>query len=212
MSDLAAISRANGAKSNGPVTEEGKARSSQNSLKHGLFSTTVVLPHENQEEFDQLHQSISNDIRPVSALERDLVQEMAASRWRLRRLQEMESALFLKATREHMEALGAGADPAEARMLAYAGIAGSQSFRTLARYANQLRRAYEKAKDELEKKRQSQTTVASKNEPVIATQNFSPVPQPARPMSYRDFYEATLPLPDGSYNQISLLPDRNPPL
>jgi hypothetical protein len=46
--------RRNGAKSRGPVTEDGKRASSRNSLKHGIHSTVVVLPHEDEEAYDQL--------------------------------------------------------------------------------------------------------------------------------------------------------------
>ena len=43
-----AANQANAELSTGPRTEEGKARSSQNSLKHGVFAKTIVLPGESQ--------------------------------------------------------------------------------------------------------------------------------------------------------------------
>ena len=45
-------SRINGARSQGPKTEEGKRRSSLNAVTHGLLSNGVVLQHESQETFD----------------------------------------------------------------------------------------------------------------------------------------------------------------
>ena len=48
----AAASRQNGAKSRGPRTPEGKARSAQNALKHGMRALRyVVLPDEDGVEF-----------------------------------------------------------------------------------------------------------------------------------------------------------------
>ncbi len=141
----AATARANGAKSNGPITPEGKAISAQNSLKHGLTSSRVVLPHESQEAYDKLEASLINRFKPADDLESELVQEMAAARWRLRRIEAMEAALFKKVIKQHEEA-----GTPDALDVAYAEVAESKSYRMLARHAAQLRRAYEKAWKEIQ--------------------------------------------------------------
>ena len=142
----AAIARANGAKSNGPVTPEGKAKSAQNSRKHGLTGKTAVLAHESQQEFDELEASYVETYKPATAAESDLVGEMVNSRWRLRRMEEMEAALFESAFKRHAET---EESPSAARALAYVELAESKSLRTLSRYSAQSRRAYEKARNEL---------------------------------------------------------------
>ena len=141
----AATARANGAKSNGPITAEGKAISAQNSLKHGLTSSRVVLPHESQEAYDKLEASLINRFKPADDLESELVQEMAAARWRLRRIEAMEAALFKKAIKQHEEA-----GTPDALDVAYAEVAESKSYRMLVRHAAQLRRAFEKAWKEIQ--------------------------------------------------------------
>jgi predicted nucleic acid-binding protein len=150
MSNQAETARINGAKSNGPVTEEGKAISSQNSLKHGLTSSRLVLPHESQEEFDSLEASIVNRFRPYDEIEHTLVHEMASALWRLKRIEEMETALFRKAYKQQRELLGPEASPDDIRYAAYAEVAESKGLRMLTRHQGQLRRAYEKAWKELE--------------------------------------------------------------
>jgi hypothetical protein len=49
-----AASRANGAKSKGPVTPQGKRNSSRNSTRHGIFAATIVLETENTEAFPRI--------------------------------------------------------------------------------------------------------------------------------------------------------------
>jgi hypothetical protein len=91
-------SRANGAKSKGPVTPEGKARSSRNALKDGLTAASQrivlegfdVLPGESQEDFEALLDSHVTHFQPVGALEQELVRTLAITRWRLRRIPTLE--------------------------------------------------------------------------------------------------------------------------
>lgn len=174
MSAKAQTARNNGARSQGPITPEGKAISARNSTKHGLSGGQVVLEHESQEDFDRLLASILGHFTPVGAAEEDLLQEMAAARWRLRRIDEMETAVFTTAIRRQMEALGPDADPREARTLAYVDVAESKSFRMLSRYRGQLRRGYEKACQELESLQQTrrqreaeQLDSEEQNEPTV---------------------------------------------
>jgi hypothetical protein len=85
-------SRANGAKSNGPITEEGKQASSQNRLDHGFNSRRIVLPGESQEEFDELLSSYLIEHQPETPTERTLIENMAIARWRQQRAWTLETA------------------------------------------------------------------------------------------------------------------------
>src|SRR5690242_3177896 len=96
--------------SSGPRTEAGKAVSSMNSLKHGLTSRRVVLPGENQADFDRLHHQLLSDHAPVGALETELVAEIAACLWRLQRARRYESTILETSSFElfvsHIQAKG----------------------------------------------------------------------------------------------------------
>ncbi len=85
-------SRANGARSQGPVTPAGKQASSKNSCKHGLLSKEIVLEGESQEEFDELLASYLEEHQPETPTERDLIQSMAVARWRQQRIWTLETA------------------------------------------------------------------------------------------------------------------------
>jgi hypothetical protein len=62
----AEASRRNGAKSRGPKTLEGKARSAQNALKHGLRALNdVVLPDEDAPEFAEREAMMIEELTPL---------------------------------------------------------------------------------------------------------------------------------------------------
>ena len=91
----AEASRRNGAKSRGPKTEEGKARSAQNALKHGLRAQKyVVLPDEDAAEFAELEAALVAELAPVGALQTVLARRVAVAAWRLARADRIETELF----------------------------------------------------------------------------------------------------------------------
>ena len=84
-------SRANGALSRGPVTPEGKARSSRNNFRHGLLSRGMLLPSENPEKFAAFNAGIANDFEIRSASEDLFAQQFAMAGWRLHRLWDLQA-------------------------------------------------------------------------------------------------------------------------
>jgi len=90
--------RANGKKSRGPKTSEGKNISRLNGLRHGVFAT--VLPSTRhpvlgaQSDLDQLTAELSTDLRPKSGFARVLASVVALDVLRLQRIAKMESAIL----------------------------------------------------------------------------------------------------------------------
>jgi hypothetical protein len=87
------------------VTPEGKARSSQNSIKHGFKARRVVLDNESVEIYELILDRYSTLLTPNDIVEHDLVQTMVDARWRIRRAQSMESATYNTAILETKTAL-----------------------------------------------------------------------------------------------------------
>ena len=74
-------SRENGAKSQGPVTAEGKAASSQNATKHSLTSKTLIVAPEEQEAYDALVAANFAFYKPATILERHVILAIAEIEW-----------------------------------------------------------------------------------------------------------------------------------
>ncbi len=88
-------SRANGARSNGPVTPEGKAKSSLNAFKHGLTSNKfVLLDSESEADYQEMVGSYVDTLQPADELEAGLVEEMINCRWKLQRAEVFETHLL----------------------------------------------------------------------------------------------------------------------
>ena len=83
--------RENAKKSTGPRTAEGKARSSQNGLKHGLLARDAVMADEDPADYDRLLQEFEHYLFPKNVLEFVLVRQIADAEWRLRRLDRLQA-------------------------------------------------------------------------------------------------------------------------
>ena len=87
-----AIARANAALSTGPVTDAGKATSSQNALTHGLTARKPYFPAEEQDYKAFAAQRIAA-LRPYDHAEIELAQTIIDLEWRLQRVPILEARL-----------------------------------------------------------------------------------------------------------------------
>ncbi len=163
--------RINGAKSKGPVTPEGKARSSTNARRHGLASAPILLPGESKEDFQQLLADYMDQFHPRTPVETDLVETMAISRWRLRRVLTFEASLF----DEEMQERDKSAAWVFQKFANY-----STTLTVLLRYEGHLNRSFDKALKQL-------LLLRSKlpNEPKVGQVPDLPSPVPNEPTEPR---------------------------
>ena len=86
--------RRNAQKSTGPKTSNGKARSSQNAVRHGLTSETVIGPLEDPADYQAFELAVTAGYDAETAVERELVLRLASLLWRLRRATSVETGLL----------------------------------------------------------------------------------------------------------------------
>jgi hypothetical protein len=145
-SDLkSAASRANGAKSHGPKTAEGREKSSRNSLTHGFTSKkTIVLKCENEGEFQTMLGYYADTYQPGSPVEKDLVAEMVACRWRMQRLRMIETALMDSEMECDVPEAETADDPGYRMAFAFRRLVdGSRAISLASRYESRLHRIHE---------------------------------------------------------------------
>src|SRR5712691_423964 len=155
MSNLtkAQSARINGAKSRGPKTPQGRAAVSMNAFSHGLTAKTLILQNENPEQFAKMLNSYFDYLQPANQIEVDLIADMVAARWRLRRIWRFETAMldiemdsqapdFEKRFEKYDEDMRGGA--------AFSALADkSKGLSTALRYDIHLSRTYRRSLQEL---------------------------------------------------------------
>ena len=86
----------NAQKSTGPKTPHGKAISSRNAIKHGLYARDIILNtntiKENPREYIMLSESVFHDLRPQGIFQEVLVRRIINCLWRSQRAITAETA------------------------------------------------------------------------------------------------------------------------
>lgn len=197
--------RENGAKSHGPVTPQGKAASSRNGIKHGLLSRDVVLPNEDPELWEALRQSFHDHWKPANPVEALLVDDLAATQWKLIRAESIETTtlgLEMILLEPEIEKSFNKIDETSRQALAFKSLADlSKALAALERHQTRLHRQYArtmKQLDDIVKSRPApQPEPASQPEPA-AEPKPEPAPEPQPEQAQNDKPESRRPTPVNS--------------
>src|SRR4051794_17628623 len=95
--------RANAALAKGPTSPEGKARSRENSFKHGLTGAGVVLPIEDAEEVERMVEGIQAELNPAGPTGHSLARRVATLAVRLDRCAYQETAALSERIRKTLD-------------------------------------------------------------------------------------------------------------
>jgi hypothetical protein len=143
-------SAANSAKSTGPVTPEGKARSSQNATRHGLLADSMVLEGESEDRFSAYLSVLEDELQPAPGVESSLVETMAVAHWRRMRIWSLEKAQYILETGKrraaHPESLQNGETLITQLARSFRSLSDeSRALELLNRYETRLSREFQHA-------------------------------------------------------------------
>ena len=128
-----AANRQNAQASTGPKTEAGKAKSSLNAVRTGLTGRTVLLPTEDAAAYESHVQNFKTRYAPATEEEKNLVQILADTEWRLLRIPALEMGIYAVGRLELASKFENEEDP-QAR----AALLEAQIFLTYQRQLNNL--------------------------------------------------------------------------
>jgi len=97
-----AANRANARKSTGPRTPAGKAASSANSLKTGIYAKSTLLPGDDPAEYQALRDQHYATFDPANPDERDLLDLIVKYKWQLRRVHDCYDQMWLREVEEDL--------------------------------------------------------------------------------------------------------------
>jgi hypothetical protein len=145
-----AANKRNAQKSTGPKTTQGLDSSKMNALKHGLTADQITLPDELPADFEASHQAWVLALKPADELEEQLVERVAISSWRLRRVYRIEVLLYER-KQDGMEIMMRDAGDDDTLEAAFRRLVKSNTINTLSRYEAGIERSLYRALHELER-------------------------------------------------------------
>ena len=183
-----AANRANAARSTGPRTPEGKARSAQNAVKHNFAATSfAVIRLEDIEEIGRLKADLVAVYQPVNSQEMIALERVAIAQQALFRVSRLESGFFTQCMNDALGRHGHDFFPMTEDMVSddiqvvqaqnrnYALANGferlakfSNSFTLFLRYQAQTERLYRRAIEDFERLKALRGELP--NEPILTTE------------------------------------------
>ena len=179
-----AASRANGARSLGPITDPGKCKISKNRMSHGFRSGAITLNNEDRQAYDEHLDAYLRRYQPVDKVEEDLVGLLASSMWHIMRNNSVELALLeleISGIDEDLHGRFEAMDQYGRLALAFKKSAGDNALELLRRYKTTSERAYHRALQALESMRKDRPSEplanAAENLSAVQTQDDADPPQ-----------------------------------
>jgi hypothetical protein len=138
----------------------------------------IVLSNESKEVFDELHESYIQTFKPANAVEMDLVDQIAAAQWRLRRIWSLQTAaLDMKMDQQEVEI-----DQSTRLTHAFVTMANEEkSLDLLLRYETTYTRMYQRALNTLLRLQRENKIDETAVEPATSQELRNDPPSPVQP-------------------------------
>jgi hypothetical protein len=117
-----AANRANAQLSTGPLSPEGKAKSSLNAVKTGLTGRTVLLPADDAAVYQQHLDRHFAKHAPATDEEKSLTQSIADTEWRLLRIAPLEAGIYAVGRRKLADLFSEEQNPVNREALIHAEV------------------------------------------------------------------------------------------
>jgi hypothetical protein len=143
--------RKNAQRSTGPRTQEGRARSSINALRHGITGQVSIMTVEDRGAHDKFVQELIERFQPEGSVELQFASLIAEDFWRLQRIRAVENDMLALGNFSEAAAIDVDHPEIHASLTrARTFLDQSKDFERLTLYEQRINRAIEKNRSQLE--------------------------------------------------------------